>query len=204
MRTHSIRAVLLCAAVAACGEDTGTRATAAGPSLAGAPPACVEFGPPPAPGTIWGSPAGHLPGTVVHTENGIDVSVEPLNWVGGGGTFNFAEIDLPPAAFGSGQVAGTNNIHLRFNFMYLGWVTNKVHFTFLDLGGNENLKVNSSAYHVGELTAAPAVLGSRNVNVAWSAVPGGKTGQVTIWGGPIKSMVVGGQEFWIDRVCAEP
>jgi hypothetical protein len=35
-------------------------------------------------------------------------------------------------------------------------------------------------------------------------VPGGKAGHVRIWGGPIKHVTVGGQEFWVDKVCAEP
>lgn len=197
-------AVLLCAAAAACGEDTGTQATAEGPSLAVSPPACVEFGPPPAAGTIWGSPAGHVPGQVVHVENSVQVAVQPFNWLGGGGSFNFAEVDFPPVAFANGQAAGPNNINLQFYFGNLGWLPTKVYFSYLDLGGHENLSVNGSLFYIGDLHLAPAVVGGRNVNVSSWAVPGGLAGHVRIWGGTIKHITVGGQEFWIDKVCAEP
>jgi hypothetical protein len=197
-------AMLLCAAAAACGEDTGTRATAAGPLLAVVPPACVEFGPPPPAGTVWGSPVGHVPGQVVHAENSIRVAVVPFHFMGGGGAFNFAQLNLPPVVFANGQAANTNNINLQFDFTNLGWAATRVYFSFLDQGGHENLSVNLSPFYIGELTAAPAVVGGRNVNVAWGFVPGGKAGTVRIWGGTIKHVTVGGQEFWIDKVCAEP
>ncbi|HYW13929.1 MAG TPA: hypothetical protein VE871_18340 [Longimicrobium sp.] len=196
-------AVLLCAAAAACGDDTGTQATAAGPSLAGGAPLCVKFTPPP-PGTIWGSPVGHVPGQLVHTENAIDVLVQPFHWLGGGGSFNYAEIDLPPVAFGSGQVALTNNINLQFYFGNITWIPTKVYFDYLDLGGHENLSVNGSAFYIGDIAAAPPVLGGRNVNVTSFPVFGGTTGRVTIWGGSIKHITTGGQEYYIDNVCAVP
>jgi hypothetical protein len=204
MKRNRGLAVMLCAAAAACGEDSGTQATAAGPSLAGAAMVCVEFGPPPAAGTIWGSPVGHVPGQLVHVENGVQVSVQNFFWVGGGGAFNYAEVDFPPVVFANGQAAGTNNINLQFYFGNLGWLPTKVYFSYLDLGGNENLSVNGSAFHVGELNLAPAVLGGRNVSVASWAVPGGTSGFAKISGGSIKHITVGGQEFWIDKVCAEP
>lgn len=197
-------AMVLCAAAAACGPDTGPRATAAGPLLAVVPPACVEFGPPPPAGTVWGNPVGHVPGQVVHVENSIRVAVQPFNFLGGGGTFNFARLNLPPVVFANGQAANTNNINLQFDFTNLGWAANKVYFSFLDQGGYENLSVNLGPFYIGELTAAPAIISGRNVNVAWAAVAGGKRGTVRIWGGTIRHVTVGGQEFWIDKVCAEP
>lgn len=197
-------AVLLCVAAAACGDDTGTQATAAGAALAGGAPVCVEFGPPPAAGTVWGSPVGHVPGQLVHTENSIDVLVRPFFWVGGGSAFNYAEIDLPPIVFANGQAAETNNINLQFYFGNLTWLPTKVFFNYLDLGGNENLSVNGSAFYVGDIALAPAVVGGRNVNVTSAPVWGGTTGTVTIWGGSIKHFTTGGQEYFIDKVCAVP
>jgi hypothetical protein len=193
-------AVLLCA-TAACGDEAGKLATPTGPSLAAAVPACVEFGPPPAAGTVWGSPVGHIPGQTVHVENSIRVLVQTFQPFG---AFNAAVIDNPPVLFANGQAANTNNINLQFLFNNLGWTANKVYFSFLDLGGFENLGVNMSAYYIGQIAAAPAVINFRNVNVTTFAVPGGIRGHVRIWGGPIKDITVGGQEFWVDKVCAEP
>jgi hypothetical protein len=198
-------AVLLCAAAAACGDDTGTQATAAGPSLAWGAPACVEFGPPPAAGTLWGTGGGHLPGQNVHSENGIKVSVQNFHWGGGTGTFGTATVDFPPVAFANGQAAGTNNINLEFYFGNLGWLPSKVYFSYLDEGGFENLSVNGSAFYIGELDTAPAVVGGRNVNVwTWAPAPWTEAGWVQIDGGSMKSITVGGQELWIDKLCAEP
>jgi hypothetical protein len=194
-------AALLCAATSACSDEVGKLATPAGPSLAVVPPACVEFGPPPAAGTVWGSPVGHVPGQTVHVENSIRVLVQVFQPFG---AFNFAQLNPPPVAFANGQAANTNNINLQFLFNNLGWTANKVYFSFLDLGGFENLGVNLSAYYIGNIAAAPAMVGARNVNVTTFPVPGGIRGHVRIWGGPIKDVTVGGQEFWVDKVCAEP
>lgn len=193
--------VLLCAATAACGEDVGRRATPAGPSLAVTPPACVEFGPPPAAGTVWGAPAAHVPGQTVHVENSVRVLVQVFQPFG---AFNLARVQLPPVAFANGQAANTNNINLQFLFNNLGWTANRVYFSFLDQGGFENLGVNMSPYYIGQLAAAPAMVGGRNVSVATVAVPGGVRGHVRMWGGPINDITVGGQELWVDKVCAEP
>jgi hypothetical protein len=198
-------AVLLCAAAAACGEDVGRQATPAGPSLAVAAPACVEFGPPPAAWTVWGAPAGHVPGNGVHLENGIKVLVQTFFWTGGGSTFNYAQLGPPTYAFANGQAAGTNNINLQFLFSGLGWIPNKVYFSFLDEGGNENLSVNGSAFYVGDIALVPPAVGGRNVSVStWVPGPGAIAGWVQVDGGSIKTITVGGQEFWIDKVCAEP
>ncbi len=198
-------AVLLCTAAAACGDDTGTRATAAGPSLAGGAPVCVEFGPPPAAGTLWGAGAGHLPGQAVHSENGIKVYVQNFHWGGGAGTFGTATVDFPPYPFANGQAAGTGNVNLQFYFGNLGWLPSKVYFSYLDEGGFENLSVNGSAFYIGELSLAPPVVGGRNVNV-WTGpgYPTADEGWVQIDGGSIKHFTVGGQELWIDKVCAVP
>lgn len=198
-------AVLACVAAAACSGDMGTPAEAAGPALSVSPPACVEFGPAPAAGTVWGSSAGHWPGTGVHSENGIKVVVQNFYWMGGGGGFGDAQVDLPTYPFADGQAAETSNINLQFYFHDLGWIPSKVYFSYLDEGGFENLSVNGSAFHVDEISLAPAALGGRNVNVwTWPGPFGDDEGFVQVDGGTIKTITVGGQELWIDRFCAEP
>ncbi|MES1211389.1 MAG: hypothetical protein ABUL63_03540, partial [Acidobacteriota bacterium] len=97
-----------------------------------------------------------------------------------------------------------NNINLLFDFSALGFKVSKVALSYLDLGGYENLAVNDSGY-VGELTAAPPALGGASVTVTNIAVPppmSGKRGTVTLKG-TVKSMMIGGQELWIDSVCAQ-
>jgi hypothetical protein len=167
----------------------------------GACEVCVDFEPPLTLGTQYGAPAGHSPGDLAFTSKGIPVSVHDFNFSGGGTTFNVAHVDLAPVAFGSGQSMRTNNINLEFAFGGIGFVPSVVSFEFLDLGGIENLSVNGSPLFVGNLPSAPSPLGGVNVSVTTTPVLGGIRGVVTL-SGPVQTLRVGGQEFWIDNVCA--
>ncbi len=164
---------------------------------------CVDFEPPLTLGTQYGTPIPNTPGQVVFTTNGIPVSAYDFNFTNGSGTFNLAKIDKAPVAFGSGQSIRTNNINLEFVTSGLGFQTSQVTFEFLDLGGFENLSVNGSPnpIFVGELSAAPSPLGGAGVTVSTTPVTGGKKGTVTLKG-IVDRLRVGGQEFWIDNVCA--
>jgi hypothetical protein len=162
--------------------------------------ACVDFEPPLAVGAQYGAAAGNVPGDVVFTTNGIPVTVWDFVWVGGGGTFGSATVEPATATFGQGQVVNTNNVNLEFDFTGLGFTPREVTAEFLDMGGFENLAVNGPPVYAGELTAAPAPAGF-TINVATAPAPGGKTGTLTI-GGPVKTLRIGGQEFWLDNVCA--
>jgi len=163
------------------------------------PPVCVDFEPPLTVGTQYGTPVGQAPGTVIFTTNGIPVKIYDFVFAGGGGTFNLAQIDNAPVAFGSGQCIRTNNINLEFAFNGV----HQVQFEFLDLGGIENISVNgSSPIYVGELSAAPASIGGVNLSVTTTPVTGGVKGIVKLTG-VIKLLRIGGQEFWIDQVCAK-
>jgi hypothetical protein len=160
---------------------------------------CVDFEAPLTVGTEFGTPAGNSSGDVVFTSNGIAVSVWDFEFTGGGGTFNVATVDTAP--FGSGQNMRTNNINLEFDFAGLGFVPSVVRFDYLDQGGSENLSVNGSPVFAGDLPAAPASLGGATVSVSTTPGPGGTLGTVTITGA-IATLRLGGQEFWIDSVCA--
>jgi hypothetical protein len=162
---------------------------------------CVDFELPLTVGTQYGAPAGHHPGDIVFTASGIPVSVHDFEFSGGGGTFNVAMIDTAPAPFGAGQSMNTNNINLEFDFTGLGFTPTKVSFEFLDLGGDENLSVNGSPMFIGDLSAVPTPIGGVDISVSTTPVTGGKTGTVILTG-PVKTLRVGGQEFWIDNVCA--
>jgi hypothetical protein len=168
---------------------------------AGAREVCVDFEAPLTVGTQYGAPAGHHSGDVVFTTNGIPVSVHDFDFSGGGGTFNVAHIDVAPVPFGSGQSMRANNINLEFDFNNIGFAPNEVKFEFLDLGGSENISVNGSPIFAGELSSVPSPIGGVNVSVSTTPVTGGKKG-IVILTGLVQKIRVGGQEFWIDNVCA--
>lgn len=167
---------------------------------AGAREVCVTFEAPLVVGTQYGAPAGQHAGDAIFTSNGIVVSVQDFMFTGGGGTFNLGQVDLAPALNAS-QTMRTNNINLGFDFGAIGFVPARVQFEFLDLGGSENLSVNGSTVFAGDISAAPATLGGATVTVSTTPAPGGKKGIVTL-SGAISRFMVGGQEFWIDNVCA--
>lgn len=183
--------------LAACGGEELT--TAAGPpaeSMSAMASACVTFGPPPPLWTWWGTPVGHAPGQVVHSEQGILVSVEKF-LIGGGSAFDRARIEPPPVAgFGSGQTVRTQYINLGFGFQQLTWIPNRVRFQFHKSapGSTDNLIVNGVPY-VGPIQFAPAAIGGVGVSIVGNWVD---------MAGPINSVRVGGQQLWIDTFCAAP
>lgn len=189
-------ALALALPLAACGDEGPT--AAAGPpaqSVSAATAACVTFDAPLPLWTWWGSPS-HAPGTVVHVENAIPVRVERFLFRGTS-AYDRARVEPPPVAgFGTGQVAFTHYINLHFDLGQLGWTPNHVRFQFEDVSQStaENLVVNGAA-HIGTIQAAPAVLGGVSVTVAGNWVD---------LVGPVSSLWVGGQKFWIDELCASP
>jgi hypothetical protein len=197
MKTFHRLALAALLPLAACADQSVTE-TAAAPadpsSVMAARPACVTFGPAPAAWTVWGVPAGHGPGTLVHVENTIDVTVDPLTTGGGAVLFNQARLE-PQAAIGWGTANSLhlNDISTTYHFMAAGgWVPGNVRFQYQDMGGVENLAVNGALY-VGNIAFAPAVLGGANV------VVGPNTVDIT---GPVTDLLIGGQDLRVDNVCA--
>jgi hypothetical protein len=165
---------------------------------------CVDFEPPLILGTQYGTPAGQHSGDMAFTTtNGITVKVFDFHFTSGGGAFDFAKIEKASVAFGSGQSISTNNINLEFDFSHLGFQVSHVKFEFLDKGGIENLSVNGSPSPIfaGKLSSAPATIGGVSVAVSTTPVTGGNKGTVTL-NGAVNTLRIGGQEFWIDNVCA--
>jgi hypothetical protein len=167
---------------------------------------CIKFEAPAFPlGTTYGAPVGQVSGDLAFSFNLIDAYVFNFHTFGPGIAFNRAYIDNAPVAFSPGQSLRLNNISLELDLRNLGFTVRRVTFAYLDLGGYENLAINGSLY-VGEITSAPAVLGGANVAVSSTPLPpprSGKTGTVTITGNIVKSVRIGGQELWIDSVCAQ-
>lgn len=169
-----------------------------------AQPACVTFSPF-ALGTTYGAPVGQSSGDLALTENGIPVRVYNFQLSTGPLAFNRAYIDNAPFPFGAGKSIRTNNINLQFDFTGLAFRVRRVRLAFLDLGGYENLSINGSPIKVGELTAAPPVIAGVSVAVSSAPLPppmSGKTGTLTLTG-PVQTLLIGGQELWIDEVCAQ-
>ncbi|MEN8224729.1 MAG: T9SS type A sorting domain-containing protein [Bacteroidota bacterium] len=146
-------------------------------------------------GTTYGNGI-NAPGDVIFTENDIPVTVENFEWTGGGGTFGVATVVDGIGSFGTPMAMGTNNVNLGFDFNNLAFVPNRVYFDFTDSGGNENISVNGSPIFAGELMSAPMPVG-----VSISFVNMG-TFYRAVMSGEITSLVVGGQEFALDNVCA--
>jgi hypothetical protein len=170
-----------------------------------AQPVCIRFEPPDFPlGTVYGRPAGDVSGDLVFSFNLIDAYVYDFNLFVGT-TFNYAFITNAPIAFSPGQSLRVNNINLLFDFRNVGFNVRRVTFSYLDLGGHENLGVNGAVY-VGELKAAPPVIGGANVAVTSTPLPppaSGRFGSVVIQAPTINEVMIGGQELWIDSVCAQ-
>jgi hypothetical protein len=178
------------------------------PSPAPVPPqvACVDFDTLAA-GTQYGQPAGQAPGDVAFTTaNGITVRVRDFVLVNGTVTFNSANIETAPVAFGSGQSIRTNNINLEFDFTGIGFAPSLVKFEFVDLGGSQDIAINggSTPPFAGKLSAAPNPLNGVFIALSSASVPpptAGISGTVDLKG-LVKNLEIGGQEYWIDNVCA--
>ena len=152
-------------------------------------------------GTLYGSPVGNVPGDYIFSEYGADLYV--TDFISGGAPFfNVARIDPamagPSIWFGSGQILSVNNIDIIFQFSSAGDVV----FDYLDLGGNVNLQVNGAgavlvAPDLPSLTGlvAPGV----TLNVTTTPVPGGHMGHATLTG-PVSTLRLGGQEFYLEDV----
>lgn len=171
-----------------------------------AQPVCINFEPPDFfLGDVFGRPVGQVSGDLAFSSNGIDGYV--YNFLTSiGPTFNKAYIDNAPVAFSPGQSLRANNINLLFDFTNLGFTVTKVTLSYLDLGGHENLAPNPGGVYVGELSSAPAVINGANVWVTSAPVPppiSGRMGQVAVKAPIVKSLLIGGQELWIDSVCAQ-
>ena len=195
---HRLVLTALLPLVAACADRsvTETAAAPAEPSaVMAAPPACVTFGPNPPAWTSWGAAAGQAPGTVVHSELSIDVSVERLS-LPGGFVYNLARLE-PAAATGWGSFNALHmyDIATHYHFMAAGgWVPNRVRFRYQDMGGIENLGINGASY-VGNLAGAPGGLGGAAVGVTPTFV------DIT---GPVTDLRIGGENLRVDDVCAAP
>ena len=102
--------------------------------------------------------------------------------------------------FGTGQVMSVNNLNLEFDFGHFG-STNYVRFECADYGGFENFQVNGSPLFIGELgtvsgNPAPGV----TFYISKITTHFKKSSVLLI--GKVNRLLIGGQEFLLDNVCA--
>lgn len=162
---------------------------------------CVDFESPLALNTQYGALAGHKSGDVVLTTNGIKMSVYDFNHINGNVLFDAAYIDTASALSGSGQNIRTRHINLEFDFSGVGFQISEVHFEFLDKGGIENISVNGSPIFIGEISSVTSPIGGVSIMINTSSLYNGK-GEVFLKG-TVTTLRIGGQEFWLDQVCAK-
>ncbi len=135
----------------------------------------------------------------VFSDSDVMITVEAFQWDNSTWTTGgFAKVDDLGRAGGSGLEMNTNNVNLRFDFGPLG--LNGLTMKIGEYGGNLNLQVNGEFRNFGnfdELDGSPF----GGTAIAVSGGTGNDTGIVTI-NGHVQSFAVGGQELWIDDVCA--
>jgi len=148
-----------------------------------------------APGTVFGL-GSHAPGDLVHVEDGIRMTVERFS-LSAVDYFFFAEVGGPGSQAFATQSLSLDNISVRFDFVDVGFVVDKVTFEFADFGGASNFSVNAETlFVIDPFASLPA-------NVATGVTATFDTGLVTLQG-PIHSLLIGGQELVIDTVTPVP
>lgn len=150
---------------------------------------------------MYGAPTGQSPGSHLFTVANISIRLQ--NFAHSGGTeFNRAYTETPAYPFGTPPALRLNNISVEFDFSGLVPPPSHVTFAFLDLGGIENLSINGGPAFVGDIGAAPTSLSGAGIKTSKFPVHGGAAGKFAARGA-IQSLLIGGQELWIDLVCAE-
>lgn len=150
--------------------------------------------------TFEGSPAGtQYQFTNTFHDSGILLAVEAFQW--GNNTWTTggrAVFDNRGMAGGSGQDMNTNNVNLRFHFGQQG--VNGLKVAFGEYGGNLNIQVNGEFRNFGNFAALNGTtLGGTSIAVQNGN--GNDKGAIKL-SGRIVTFSIGGQELWIDDVCA--
>lgn len=132
----------------------------------------------------------------VFADSGVTMTAAQFQWSNGIWTSaGFAAVQDAGLAGGTGLDLQLNNITLNFDF---GRPVEDVIFFFGELGGNVNLTINGDFRNVIDLVDLDAqVVGGTFVEVAQSPTGFG----VLVITGTVNSLLIGGQELWIDDVC---
>jgi hypothetical protein len=151
---------------------------------------------------FYGDNNGNTPGDIIHVKDGVPVSIWEFMYVTGGMAFSMAYIDSTLMGFGDGQTMMISNINVNYNFAATGYTPQQVSFEFYDGGGHENISVNGEPLYVGELLDAPQEIAPGvHIQFATLSTGGGYRG-IAVIKGLVHELTIGGQEFWIDNICA--
>jgi len=146
-------------------------------------------------GAVYGSPA--LPsGSLAFTESGVPFRLRTFTSTAGASSYNAARISSSAA----GQSLELNNVMLAADFSAFNGEVNEVVIEYVDLGGQENLRVNGSSLQTGDLGAfVSAVSPGVELFVTRVAIAGGVRGKLLLRG-RVDQLEIGGQEFFIDNI----
>ncbi|MCB0582022.1 MAG: hypothetical protein KDD10_22275, partial [Phaeodactylibacter sp.] len=171
--------------------------------MMGQPLPCFNFEDIPA-GTQIGPASGNSPGDVLFSQAGIQVSIQEILYPNGTTGFANAQILDDNTGWLDGQFFFMGNNSLRFDLSQADGALNQLCFDFFDGGGVENFAVNGSSVAVVDDFAEVASLSFPGVTVEvdFSNTNSPEQGTVCITGN-IESLLIGGQEFGIDNVCAD-
>ena len=94
-----------------------------------------------------------------------------------------------------------NNVSNLYHINGLGIPVAGVTFEFLDYGGTENLQVNGATLHIGNLETFPYNV-APGVTMTVTTYPVGPAIRAeVVLTGDVQTLLVGGQEFFIDEIC---
>ncbi len=147
-------------------------------------------------GTAYGSDYGNLPGEVVLTQDGIDMSVEEFLL----GTFVGlikAEVGGRYSSFFTSTPLELDNISVEFDFTNVGFDVTRVTLEYQEFGGSNNFAVN------GEAPLVITPLSNLPIDVAPGVTAAVADGVITLLGN-VDSVRIGGQELGIDTIVAVP
>jgi len=135
------------------------------------------------------------------TTSGKQVKVERFQWGGGAWTDEGrARVDGRHYARGSGRDMNAGNVNLKFLFDY---PISKLSLKFAEFGGNVNLRINGDHRNTSDfIDLHGSTVGGVLVDVQ-AVQEGGHNwyGSMTLTG-TIDDVAIGGQELWLDDVCA--
>ncbi len=148
-------------------------------------------------GTLFGDPAGDLPGDTIYTEDFITVTLKAFLDVGGDTLFGNGVIEEAPFSnSGSQNRAFFSHLNLVFDFSAYGQV-DQLTFAFTQGNPGVNLGINGQSpvyYELLEDANGPLAPG-----IVFSYDAGTGIGSIT---GPVTSLTIGGIESTIDDICA--
>ncbi|NBC07469.1 MAG: hypothetical protein GVY26_09780, partial [Bacteroidetes bacterium] len=154
-------------------------------------------------GPVFGPLLGNSPGDTVFSQDGLQVAVQEIQYANGN------------TGFSNGQIQGSNINWLDGQFLFMGNNAIELHYTggvqtvcfeFFDGGGEENVSVNGSPVAVLQQFTEVENLAIPGVEIELtldSTSAGGLLSIGTVcFSGEIESLLIGGQEFGVDNVCA--